>query len=61
MIREVQKEAKEYRYVNLSTPSLPEREEMSMEDVSELLEDHSRRLHECETCLLYTSDAADEL
>lgn len=49
MIREVQKEAKEYRYVNLSTPSLPEREEMSMEEVSELLEDHSRRLHECET------------
>lgn len=28
---------------------LPEREEMSMEEVSELLEDHSRRLHECET------------
>ena len=49
MIREVQKEAKEWVCIDSSTPSLPERTELSMEEVSELLEDHSRRLHECET------------
>ena len=61
MIREVQKEAREYPQCVPLTDSAPETIDYSFEAIQQTLEDHSRRLCDCESSQLQLQQQFSDL
>ena len=61
MIREVQKEAREYPQCGPLTDSAPETIDYSFEAIQQTLEDHSRRLCDCESSQLQLQQQFSDL